>query len=361
VLNSKSKRPSAWSLCLATAALLICIWSLPTLSERVAAGAFDLSAHRGGRGLYPENTLVAFSNALAMGVTSMEMDAAVTRDGVVVVSHDQVLNRDITRGPKGGWIGDERKVIKTLTFKELQRYDVGRIMPGTDYAAEFSRQKAVDGTRIPSLSSVLRLVRGVRSDVVIRLEIKYDPTDASLPTLEREPLTRALIDVLRAEGFTKQAYILCFDWDILQIAQRLAPEIPAVYLTSGYLQDDTLGIGKAERSKWTGGFNVNDYGGSVPKAIKAAGGKFWSPDSRDLDRVQVKEALEAGIGVTVWTVNDPAEMARIIDMGVDGIITDYPDILRQVLIGKGRSVPTPVPTGALCKTTAKFARAVCAR
>lgn len=82
---------------------------------------------------------------------------------------------------------------------------------GTDYAAEFSRQKAVDGTRIPSLSSVLRLVRSVRSDVIIRLEVKYDPTDASLPTLEREPLTRALIDVLRREGFTKQAYILCFD------------------------------------------------------------------------------------------------------------------------------------------------------
>src|SRR5262249_41241066 len=101
-----------------------------TLSERVAAEAFDLSAHRGGRGLYPENTLVAFSNALSMGVTSMEMDAAVTRDGVAVISHDQVLNRDITRGPDGRWIGDERKVIKTLTFKELQRYDVGRIMPG---------------------------------------------------------------------------------------------------------------------------------------------------------------------------------------------------------------------------------------
>lgn len=138
----------------------------------------------------------------------------------------------------------------------------------------------------------------------------------------------------------------------MQIAQRLAPEIPAVYLTSGYLQDDTLGIGKAERSKWTGAFNVNDYGGSVPKAIKAAGGKFWSPDSRDLDPAQVKEALEAGIGVTVWTVNDQAEMARIIDMGVDGIITDYPEILRQVLVERGRAVPTPVPGAALCKAAA---------
>jgi glycerophosphoryl diester phosphodiesterase len=173
--------------------------------------------------------------------------------------------------------------------------------------------------------------------------------------------SRSSIDVLRREGFAKQAYILCFDWEILQIAQRLAPEIPVVYLTSGYLQDDTLGIGKAERSKWTGAFNVNDYGGSVPKAITAAGGKFWSPDSRDLDPAQVKEALEAGIGVIVWTVNDQAEMARIIDMGVDGIITDYPDILRQVLVEKGRTVPTPVPAAALCKAAAKFALAVCAR
>jgi len=112
---------------------------------------------------------------------------------------------------------------------------------------------------------------------------------------------------------------------------------------SGHGDDDTLGIGKTEPSKWTGSYNVNSYGASVAQAIKAAGGKLWSPDSRDLDAAQIKQAHDLGISVIVWTVNAPAQMARFIDLGVDGIITDYPDRLRKVLIDKG--VPVAKPAG----------------
>lgn len=303
---------------------------------------FDLSAHRGGRGLCPENTLPAFANALAIGVTSLEMDAAVTKDGIVVISHKPFLDPNITRGPDGKWIGKERKLIKSLTFNKLQRYDVGRIRPGTDYLAQFPNQKPTDGTRIPSLSSVIDLVRtSLQDQVLISIEAKYDPTDALLPTLERDALSMAIVNTLRKEKFANRAYIQSFDWEILQIVQRLAPEIPTVYLTSGYGEDDTLGEGNSVPSKWTGSFNVNNYGGSVVQAIKAAGGKIWSPDSRNLEAAQIKQAHDLGISVLVWTVNDPAEMAQFIDQGVDGIITDHPDRLRKVLIEKGRPVAKP--------------------
>jgi glycerophosphoryl diester phosphodiesterase len=306
---------------------------------------FDLSAHRGGRGLCPENTLPAFANALTIGVTSLEMDAAMTKDGIVVISHDPFLDPNITRGPDGRWIGKERKLIKSLTFNQLQRYDVGRIRPGTDYLAEFPKQKPIDGTRIPTLASVIKLVRSsVQDQVLLSIEAKYDPTDASLPTWDRDSLSKALVDTLRKEKFAHRAYIESFDWEILQIIQRLAPEIPTVYLTSGYGKDDTLGIGKRSPSKWTGSFNINNYGGSVVQAIKAAGGRIWSQDFRDLDTAQIKQAHDLGISVLVWTVNDPVEMTELIDQGVDGIVTDYPDRLRKVLIEKGRR-PVTKPAG----------------
>ena len=128
--------------------------------------------------------------------------------------------------------------------------------------------------------------------------------------------------------------------------QQLAPEIPTVYLTSAQPGDDTLAIGKKERSKWTGEFNVNNYS-SVPHAISAAGGKLWSPDARDLDVEQMKAAQALGIGVIVWTVNDPTQMAHFIEMGVDGIITDYPDRLRQVLKDKGMPLPKAATASAV--------------
>jgi glycerophosphoryl diester phosphodiesterase len=299
---------------------------------------FELSGHRGARGLCPENTLPAFSKALSIGVSTLEMDAAVTKDGVVVISHDPFLDLNITRGPDGKWI-EGRQLIKDMTLKQLRTYDVGRIRPGSDYAKQFSNQLPVDGTRIPTLSAVIELVRTSQlKDVEISIEAKFDPTDETKPTLDREPLAKVLIEVLRKAKFAQRSHIQSFDWALLQNVQRIAPELRIVYLTSGRPEYDTVGVGAATRSKWTGDFDVNAYN-SVPNAIKAAGGKYWSPDSWGLDKAQVKIAHELGIKVTVWTVNEPEEMAKFIDMGVDGIITDYPDRLRKVLSDKGIVVP----------------------
>src|SRR6476619_3199486 len=114
-----------------------------------AAGAFDLQGHRGARGLAPENTLPAFEKAIALGVTTLELDAAVTRDGVVVISHDPRVTPEIARGPDGNWIEGKPPEIHDLTYAELMKYDVGRLKPGTNYAKSFPDQVPVDGTRIP--------------------------------------------------------------------------------------------------------------------------------------------------------------------------------------------------------------------
>src|SRR5215831_2778600 len=135
-------------------ALVLAAVSLMRLSS---ADAFDLQGHRGARGLAPENTLEAFATALKIGVTTLELDLGVSKDGVVVVSHDRVLNPDHTRGPDGEFLSGPGPRIHDLTLAELQTYDVGRLKPGTAYAAAFPQQRAVDGARIPTLSEVFSL------------------------------------------------------------------------------------------------------------------------------------------------------------------------------------------------------------
>src|SRR4051794_35890108 len=121
---------------------------------------FDLQGHRGARGLFPENTLEGFERAAALGLRSFEIDIGVTADGVPVVHHDPHLNPNITRGPDGRWLEERGPLLRELTLAELQRYDVGRIKPGSVYAATYATQAPVDGARIPTLERVLRLDPG---------------------------------------------------------------------------------------------------------------------------------------------------------------------------------------------------------
>ncbi len=126
----------------------------------VPALAFDLEGHRGTRGLRPENTLAAFSRAIEIGVTTLETDLAVTKDGVLVISHDPFLNPDVVRGPDGRWLAEKGPPIHSLTQAELERYDIGRLDPASKYAQQFPQQLAVDGQRFPTLAQVFALAQG---------------------------------------------------------------------------------------------------------------------------------------------------------------------------------------------------------
>ena len=306
------------------------------------AAAFDLQGHRGARGLAPENTLPAFARALSIGVTTLEMDAALTEDDVVVIAHDRRLNPDIARGADGRWLTGRTPAIRELTYHELQRYDVGRIKPGSDYSKRFPEQRRKDKVRIPTLQEVFELTRHARNpEVRFNIETKISP-ESPEDTAPPEVFVRALIKVVRDNGMAQRTTIQSFDWRTLAIAQKAAPEIATSYLSSQQQALDTILAGHREDSPWTAGIRFRDHG-SVPKMVKAAGGKIWSPNAVDVTEALVKEAKSLGLTVLPWTVNERVEMERLIDWGVDGLISDYPDRLREVMAAKNLPLPRATP------------------
>jgi glycerophosphoryl diester phosphodiesterase len=305
--------------------------------------SFDLQGHRGARALWPENTLAGFAHALKLGVTSFELDCAVSRDGVAVVSHDPRANPDHTRDERGRYLESAGPPICTLTRAELQRYDVGRIRPGSSYAAEFPRQQPIDGERIPSLAEVFGLCARLNATRVrFNIEAKLYPLQPEL-TLAPEPFVRALLGDIRRAGLVARASIQSFDWRVLRIVQELEPTLATGALTDQQGADDTVLAGQPGPSPWLAGLGIHDFGGSVPRLAKASGAAYWSPNYLDLVEGLVDEAHALGLLVIPWTVNDPADMRRIVDWGVDGMISDRPELLRDVLQSRGIAVPEPLP------------------
>jgi glycerophosphoryl diester phosphodiesterase len=309
-----------------------------------AAGAFDLQGHRGARGLAPENTLPAFATALSIGVTTLELDLAMTSDGTLVVSHDSRLNPDHTRGPDGRFLDAEGPAIRSLTLAQLQRYDVGRLKPGTSYAAAFPEQRGMDGVRIPTLMEVFDLARQAKADHVrFNIETKLTPTSgADAP--DPETFAAAMVRAVREAGLTARVSIQSFDWRTLAIMRRIAPEIERVCLSIDGGRGDTLQRGQPGASPWTAGLDIDDFGGSAPRLVAAAGCSVWSPNHRDVTAASLAEAKALGLKVIPWTVNERADMERLIQMGVAGTITDYPNRLRAVMAEKEIPLPPAVAT-----------------
>lgn len=309
-----------------------------------ASHAFDLQGHRGARGLAPENTIEGFKAALALGVTTLELDLAMTRDGVVVVSHDSLLNPDHTRGPDGRFLSAQGPAIHALTFDELQRYDVGRLKPGTAYATRYPEQKGMDGVRIPRLSDVFALAAESGADHIrFNIETKLTPTSGT-DTPDPEAFAKAVAAAIRAAKLENRAAVQSFDWRTLAALKRIAPEIERVCLTVEADWEDNLARGKMGASPWTAGFDIDDADGSAPKLAAAAGCAVWSPYFRNVSATTIADAKAANVRVIPWTVNEKADMERLIGMGVDGIITDYPDRLRTVMAARGMSLPASVGT-----------------
>lgn len=312
------------------------------LLAATGAFAFDLQGHRGARGLAPENTLPAFAAALSLGVTTLELDVGITRDGVVVIAHDSALNPDITRDASGRWLDGRGPAISSLSLAELQRFDVGRIRPDSRYAKSFPEQVAVDGARIPRLADLFALVnRSGNAAVRFNIETKLSPL-APAETAEPETFARTLVALIRQEGMAARAAVQSFDWRTLQVVRRIAPEIPRVCLTAQQRSLDTIAADTPAGSPWTAGIQLRAHG-TVPRMVKAAGCTLWSPHAGDLTDVALREARALGLGVVVWTVNDPAQIARMLGLGVDGLISDRPDLARRVMAERGLPLPPASP------------------
>jgi glycerophosphoryl diester phosphodiesterase len=315
--------------------LIFAVFLTPVAPWADANPDFQVQAHRGGRALRPENTLAAFAHAVELGADTLEMDLAVTRDRVVVVSHDYRLNPLLTRGPDGEFLEEEARVlIKDLDFEQLQRYTVGEIKRGSDYWYRFREQTPIPGEKIPSLSQVFELVDSMGAhNVRFNLEIKtYPPFPEN--TIEYHEFVELVLDSIRKHGFEARVTIQSFDWRTLEIVRESAPNIPTVCLTVRNFSIDgalyNLQPGGEGPSPWLAGFDIDDFGG-VSELVHAFGAQILSPYYREIDRRDVEEAHRLGLKIIPWTVNDPRVMKRLIDWGVDGIITDTPDRLVRVL------------------------------
>lgn len=299
----------------------------------VWAAAFDLQGHRGARGLEPENTLPAFARAIAIGVTTLEMDVAITADGAVVVAHDRRLNADITRDPNGAWIAAPGPRIRDLTLAEIRGFDVGAIRSGTQYAAAFPHQTPRPGTAMPVLAEVAALPGAEAMRFNVETKISPLAPDETLPAPD---FARAVIAEFRRLGIVGRATLQSFDWRTLAVAAREAPELARAYLTTERGAGETVYKGRGV-SPWTG-LDAALFGNSTPRLVAAAGGRIWSPFFRDLDAAIVAEAKSLGLTVIPWTVNDVADMDRLLGWGIDGLITDYPDRARSVLAAKAITI-----------------------
>ncbi|QHE85335.1 glycerophosphodiester phosphodiesterase [Hydrogenophaga sp. BPS33] len=306
-----------------------------------AALAFDVQGHRGARGLAPENTLAGFERALAIGVTTLELDVVLSAEGVPVISHDAAPNPDITRDASGRWLQARGKPFKQLTLAEIGAWDVGRINPASGYARTFSEQIASDGQHIPTLAALFERVRHLQAHHVrFNIELKIHPkrpNESAAP----DAFVRAVLGVIQSYGMASRVSLQSFDWRIQKAAHRLAPGMPLSFLSAQQGNFNTLRGGE-----WTHGLRLADFE-DAPAMVLAAGGKLWSPHFGDLDQHTLQRARALGLRVIPWTVNDPQDMARLIDWGVDGLITDRPDQLRTVMKRRGMGLPPQVAVPAV--------------
>ncbi len=233
----------------------------------------------------PENTLPAFEYAIAQGVDALELDMAVTKDGVVVVSHDPQLRAPVCTGPR------DKVAIHTLTLAEVRKWDCGAVQN-----PQFRTQQTVPGTRMPTLDEVLDLAPRGKFLFNIETKIFPDRPELSPPPAEFVQLVLALI---RKHHLESRIVLQSFDFRTLHEMKKVAREIRLSALYSGKARD-FVEIGKE------------------------AGAQIVSPEFHLVTPEQVQAAHAAGLEVLPWTPDTPADWAKLVAAGVDGIISDDP-------------------------------------
>lgn len=305
-------------------------------------------AHRGGAGLCPENTLAAFAGAVARGCDGAELDVQLSRDGEVVVFHDYRLKPEICRGPDGSWLRTPTPLIKDLTLAELGAFDVGRPDPASPYAHAHPAMRPRDGERIPTLEDIVTVAKRATKPFHLFVELKTSFSDRTVSSAP-EALAEATLAVLERQGYLDRTILVGFDWPGLLHAMRTTPGVECWFTTmpQSWFRDGPVpesddppsaaalaGLrhwAQTGTSPWAAGFDAVNHGGSILKAIKAAGGTGWFPFWRDVTDDAVAEARELGLKVGAWTVDDPAQMTRLIGCGLDALCTDRPDVLEEIV------------------------------
>ncbi|MFA6434920.1 MAG: glycerophosphodiester phosphodiesterase [Elusimicrobiales bacterium] len=281
----------------------ILIAAVPVVSAQERTGHIDVHGHRGTSGTRPENTLAAFREALRVGVDVLEMDMNVTRDGVIVISHEKFVNPELCLGPDGKK-PSRRTPIISLSFEELEKYDCGSIKnPG------FPKQVPSPGEKIPSLAEVFELVKNstepAAAKVRFNIETKIVPGEREMSP-EPEAFAKLVVDTAARYGMTARVIVQSFDWRTLRAVKKLEPAIKLSQLTEADLVD-------------------------LAAVAKTSRADFISPWFTWLTREDVDRLHAAGVKVAPWTLNDKKDIDTAVSWGVDAIITDYPAELIEYL------------------------------
>ena len=286
-------------------------------------GFIKIYGHRGARGVLPENTLESFKYLFENNIRAYETDILISKDNIPVITHDFKLDPSYTKDVNGNWIEDENIKIIDLTYEEILKYDVGTLNKLSRYGRKFINQKSLDNQKIPKLSDLLKLSSDNEfDDLLINLEIKSTPIEEGL-TPSPEEMVKIVIDEVSRSNLSDKIIYSSFDWRVLREIKERDPKIPRAHLTSG-------AKGKIyDKSPWLD-FTPLHSEVELPKLIKALGGSAWHPNYKDVNKEIIEISRNEGLPVNVWTVNKEQDMLRMIDYGVDGIMTDYPLKLKEL-------------------------------
>ncbi len=302
--------------------LCIALTLVTGMSDTLYSNALAFG-HRGCRNLLPENTMAGFKHALEMGADGVELDVHLTKDGHVIVHHDYILHSSLVRTASGSWVPNFSDPIHSLTLEELKSHRLGKIKPNTLYAFLHQRAKRAQNAEdeeIPTLGEVLEMTKEYPNTRVL-IEIKTNPTTPELSS-DPELLSQAVVKVINESEVKDRCTILAFDAQVLRHIKALDQELP-IFLNQMPHKDS--------KSPYYAGYDLKDFKGSAPAMIAKMGANGWSALYKQLNAENVKEAHDLGLKVYAWTVNSPKEMKRLLNIGVDGIISDRPDLLLQKL------------------------------
>lgn len=323
---------------------------ISTTYAKVNYDVFDLEAHRGGRDIRPENTLYSYAYAIELGATSIECDMQLTKDGQIVMSHNPILNSDITRDENGNYIENNKYDIRLMTVDELKKFDVGVMDPncGEYYDLHGKTQFTYDA-KIPTLEELMQLIQSYGDkNIVLNIETKSYPDPASAGyknNADPKKFVEVFNNIVKKYDMEDRVVLQSFDWQTLVEMKKLNPNISTSALwqeqPSWGRDSESLRRYEKKKSPWLGGLDIKDYQGNPVKAAHAIGADIISPYYTEISKQDVDEAHSLGMKVVPWTVNNEKDMNMLLDMGVDGIISDKPWLLKQVLEKRNIKLHTP--------------------
>ena len=285
--------------------------------------------HRGARGDLPENTLNSFQYLFDHLISAYETDILVSKDLNPVITHDFKLDPSFTQDNNGEWITDENIKIFDLTYEELSKYDVGTLNKLSKYGRSFVNQKSLPNQKIPKLDDLLNLTaRNQTENLIINLEIKSTPAQENFTPLPQE-MVKLVLDVVNNSALKDKIIYSSFDWRILREIKNQNPHAPRAYLTELQQPETKISETIYDQSPWIDFMPLKNPI-EIPRLIASLGGQAWHPYFQDISKKMIEISHEANLAVNVWTVNDEDDMLKMIEYGVDGIITDYPLRLKNL-------------------------------